>query len=137
MGTICYKKEKAGLTNLEKNFLAAIQNEPTITELLLLALYNLAFSHSYMWYVCGPGTKHINLSDLGLLHQNMTNHYKKIMANPELVIGASATGATGTFDGYPWYNEAVARAVQEWILKILYFCEVFIAFMEGCLDTWI
>lgn len=136
MDTICYKKDKVGLTNLEKNFLAAIQDEPTIVELLLLAMYNMAFSHPYMRYVRGPGVEHVNLLDLGPLHRNITDHYHKIIADPDLVIGANASGATGTFDGHTWHNKTVAKAVQEWIPKILYFRDAFVVFMEGCLETW-
>ncbi|KAK0421689.1 hypothetical protein EV421DRAFT_1894230 [Armillaria borealis] len=120
MDHICHNKEKAGLTNLKKNFLTAIEDSPTITELLMLLAYSLVSSHPYMRYVHGPG--------LGPLHQKITQHYEKIIADPDLVIGPKATSATGTFDGKPWHNENMFKVVQEWI---------FIAFMKGCLVTWI
>lgn len=137
MDHICHKKDKVGLTNLKKNFLAAIQDPPTIAELLMLLIYSLVFSHLYMWYICGLGVDDVNLLELGLLYQKMAEHYQKIIADPDLVIGLSATSATGTFDGKPWHNKNTFKAMQEWILKLPYLRNIFIAFMQGCLTTWI
>lgn len=88
-----------------------------------------------MRYVRGLGVDNVNLLELGPLHQKMTKHYQEIIADPDLVIGPNATSATGTFDGKPWHNENAFKAMQEWIPKLPYLQDIFIAFMQGCLTT--
>ncbi len=99
--------------------------------------YSLAFSHPYMWYVCGLGVSEVNLLKLDPLHQKITQHYKKIIADPGLVIGPDTTSAIETFDSKPWHNKNIFKVMQEWVSKIPYLREIFIAFMKGCLMIWI
>jgi hypothetical protein len=53
-------KDKPGETNVEKNFMAAIKDIPTLTELCVLALYNIAVSRPFMQHV----RKHDNILTL-------------------------------------------------------------------------
>jgi hypothetical protein len=58
-------KDKPGLTNIEKNFLDAIQDIPTLTELCVLAMYNINVSRPFMQHV----RLHENLLELGPFFQ--------------------------------------------------------------------
>jgi hypothetical protein len=71
-------KDKPGLTNIGKNFLDAIQDIPTLTELCVLAMYNINVSRPFMQHVC----LHKNFLELGHFFQNKVDFLKAVAADP-------------------------------------------------------
>ena len=46
---------------MEQNLWNALHCTATKTELAVLALYAQAITHPYMWQICGPNSKEINM----------------------------------------------------------------------------
>jgi hypothetical protein len=65
MDAICDAKDRPGETNTEKNFSTTIKDISTLTELCVLALYNIAVSQPFMQHV----RTHKHLDTLGILQQ--------------------------------------------------------------------
>jgi hypothetical protein len=99
-------KDKIGLTNIELNFLKAIKNKETLTELCALALYNVLISRLFMQYV----HLHENLLDLGLFFQQKVNLLESISWNPKLWIGTEFFYETCSLRG---------SEVDEWAIKLV------------------
>lgn len=127
-------KVHAGWTNLEKNFAMAIQDVTTCHEFNVLTIWLLCFSCPYMHHVRGHGIDHL---DLGKVHHQITSHYCKMIADPNLVLGQDATFKTATFDGQRWEDDLAFIAVQKNIPELLHISGLLVGFLKGCLETWI
>jgi hypothetical protein len=99
-------KDKIGLTNIELNFLKAITNKETLTELCALALYNILISRPFMQYV----RLHENLLDLGPFFQQKVKLLESISQNPMLWIGTEFSYETCSLRG---------SEVDEWAKKVV------------------
>ncbi|KAF8160013.1 hypothetical protein B0H34DRAFT_797195 [Crassisporium funariophilum] len=122
-------KDKPGLTNIEQNFMNAIQDIPTLTELCVLAMYNINVSRPFMQHV----RLHDNLMDLGPFFQKKVGFLKAVTADPTRWLHPDASHTDGTLDGRerdPWGN-----LVMETVHSVMRDCpdleEAVVAFLKG------
>jgi hypothetical protein len=129
-------KGRSGFTNLEKNVFEGLQDVSTQTELAVLTIYAQAISHPYMRKVRGPGTKQLNMLDLGPLHSEVQTHLEKIIQNPSILLSPQATYESGTMDRKPWDNPTAMEAVYELAPTLPHLEPLLVAFCKGALETW-
>jgi hypothetical protein len=95
MEFVCDSKDKPGLTNIEKNFLDAIQDTPTLTELCVLAMYNTNVSRPFMQHV----RLNDNILELGPFFQKKVDFLKAVAADATRWLGKDTSHTLGTLDG--------------------------------------
>jgi hypothetical protein len=61
MELIEWSKQNPSLTNIEKNLRDALNDIPTLTELVAMTIYKMVITHPYLRQVRGPGTESTNL----------------------------------------------------------------------------
>ena len=130
------KKKKRVFTNMESNVFQAIQDPPTLTELVVLALYGQSLSVPYARQVCGEDTMQKNLLDQGPLHKKIKAHCRAIINNPDLLISPHAPYTKSTLDERPWERPEVVAAVQDFPDNFPFLREAVVAFFEGALEVW-
>lgn len=129
------KKDSGTFTNIEKNIMLALDDDPTITELLVLAFYNEIISHPYMIVARAPGQ---NGLDLGPLHERVIAHIRAILADPEILLShAEDAWKRATLDGKPWTNPHVVQRIHELAPSLPHFRGALVDFFEGVLETFI
>lgn len=99
-------KEKVGFTNIELNFLNALKNKETLTEICVLALYNAAVSRPFMQYV----RLHENLLELGPYFEKKVQFLESIGHNPKIWTGNNGSEKDATLNSDRW---------DEWGLKVV------------------
>ncbi|KAI0313246.1 hypothetical protein OF83DRAFT_1065825 [Amylostereum chailletii] len=130
------KKENRTFSHMEANIYMALHDIPTLTELAVLVLYAQAVTHPYMRVVRGPGTEQQNLLDLGLLHEEVKSHVKKLIENPDLLLAPDAVHESGSMDGRSWEDPEAITAVQALLPRLPHVKEILVAFLKGSLATW-
>jgi len=129
-------KDRPTFTNVEKNVYNGLQDVPTQTELVVLALYAEAISHPYMRQVRGPGTEHINMLDLGPLHFKVQEHLEKVINDPSVLLPPTGSYESGTIDGLPWRNPEAMAEISQLASSLPHLNSVLVAFFRGALVTW-
>ena len=127
-------KDKPGLTNIEKNFLDAIQDIPTLTELCVLAMYNINVSRPFMRHV----RLHENLLELGPFFQQKVDFLTAVAADPMRWLGQDLSHKLGTLDGYerdPW-GSLVIKAVHSLLPSLPDLKGAMVAFLKGAKWTF-
>jgi len=99
-------KDKAGWTNIEKNFAMAIEDIPTLTELCVLALYNISVSRPFMAHV----RTHDNILQLEVFFQKKADFLETIIQTPGIWTDGEISHQNGALDGKEW---------DEWSLKVI------------------
>jgi hypothetical protein len=130
------KKKVMRFSHMEENLWNALHCTATKTELAVLALYGLAVSNPYMKNIRGLQDEKVNMLDLGPLHKKVHNHIKKIIEDPKILLGPSATHETGTVDGRKWKSPGAFEAIQKYIPELPHLSPVLVAFFEGAAETW-
>ncbi|KAI0746796.1 hypothetical protein C8Q80DRAFT_1220070 [Daedaleopsis nitida] len=128
------KKGNGQWTNLEANIYRGLTDLPTLTELAILSLYSQAISHPYMCTVRGPDCP--SLLELKPLHDRVQGHLRKLIADPELLIGPGASHVTGNLFGKDWDKPTVLDVVHELLPTMPHIRAALIAFCQGALETW-
>ncbi|KAJ7021484.1 hypothetical protein C8F04DRAFT_1314480 [Mycena alexandri] len=136
LDVIRWTKTFPSLTNIEKNLLAALQDPPTLAELVAMTLYRVLITHPYMRQVRGPGTENTNLLDLGPLHKAVQDHIKLLLEEPDLIFGSEVSYETATLDGKKWSDPAAMEAAFKLIPTLPHVQEVTLAFLRGALVTF-
>ncbi|KAK7025788.1 hypothetical protein R3P38DRAFT_3269427 [Favolaschia claudopus] len=128
MSHIMYNKGKTALNHLEANVLKGLQDIPTLTELVVLALYANAVSYAYMRVVRATGNRKMNALDLAEFHKKVISFCEKIAENPDLLLAPDASYETGTLDGQVWEHPEVFYAIQQLKSKL--------PNLSGCLKSF-
>ncbi|KAH7917833.1 hypothetical protein BV22DRAFT_967818, partial [Leucogyrophana mollusca] len=142
LDSVRLKKDKQNFNHMEENLFKALHDIPTLTELAVLVLYAAAVTHPYMRSVRGPGTENLNILDLGPLHNRVKSHVQKVIDEPAILIGPSASFATGSLDGEEWQNPAAVAAVSRLASRkdgapgLPHLERVLVSFFSGALETW-
>lgn len=131
-------KDRPGLTNIEKNFLNALSDGATFTELCVLALYYVNVSRPFMRHV----RQHDNLLKLGPFFQKKRDFIHAICEDPtrwtQRAITSDESHSFGTLDGCE--RDEWATLVMKMIhsqLHIIPHLETAIkAFMRGAWKTF-
>ncbi|CUA67556.1 Eukaryotic translation initiation factor 3 subunit A [Rhizoctonia solani] len=130
---ICYAKSAPGFNNIELNVLNGLQDIPTLTELVVLALYAQAIGLPYIKFV---RSAHLNALTLGPFHEQVKRHCQAIISNPNLLIGLGASAATGALDGRPWDRPDVVYNILSLTPILPDIQPILVAFFQGALKTW-
>jgi hypothetical protein len=129
------KKESRMLNHMERNVLAGLQDIPTIHELCVLVVYSQSISMPYLRKV--RGNTLTNVLDLGPLHQKVADHCRKVIVNPELLVGPDATHTSGSLDGSVWTRPDAMYGVLRLAPTLPHLRPLVQAFFEGALETWL
>lgn len=128
------KKSAAKRTNMEENFVKALNDVPTRTEFAVLAIYAQAVSYPYMQTIRGnPST---NALDLGPLNRKISSFIERVINDPSFLIGPHVTYKTGTFNGEPWYSEDVVNHINQLEPELPHLKPAIVAFFKGALESW-
>ncbi|EJD36482.1 hypothetical protein AURDEDRAFT_46183, partial [Auricularia subglabra TFB-10046 SS5] len=126
-------------TNIEKNFWNALDDDPTLTEFAVLAIFGIAFSQPYLIAVRKPG---VNALELEPLHEQLRQHCMAVLDDPQLVTGplTDDSHVRGAFLGaeYSDYNRAVLRCIQDFrnVGRMPHLDALLQAFLRGVLDCF-
>ena len=128
-------KDKPGETNIEKNFMAAIKDIPTLTELCVLALYNIAVSRPFMQHV----RKHDNILTLREFFEKKALFLQSIIDAPSLWTGDQISHETGCLDGWEWeeWSLTVINAIKTLKGQLTDFDNAVMAFVQGARETFV
>ncbi|KAF9007796.1 hypothetical protein BDZ89DRAFT_1048370 [Hymenopellis radicata] len=129
-------KEKPGLTNVEKNFLTAIQDLCTLTEFCVLILYSLAIGKPWLLHVRGADGIIANYLELGPMHRRLREHFIKIIDDPDLLLGENVSHETAVFDGMDWHDVEAFNAVRKLAPQLPHLRRILVAFMKSALVTY-
>ena len=129
-------KDRPGFTNMEQNVYCGLQDIPTQTELVVLALYAQAVSHPYTCNARGPGAKQVNMLDLGPLHLQIQKHIEKVIETPHILLPPHASYKHGTADGKSWEDANVMEAISKLGPSLPHLEPLLVAFFKGALETW-
>ncbi|KAJ7475256.1 hypothetical protein B0H11DRAFT_1810745, partial [Mycena galericulata] len=136
MELIEWSKQNPSLTNIEKNLRDALNDIPTLTELVAMIIYKMTITHPYLRQVRGPGMESTNLLDLGPLHRAIRDHIQSILDNPELIFGPEVAYESATLDGLVWADPNTMSAVFKLIPSLPHIKDITFAFFRGALTTW-
>jgi hypothetical protein len=129
------KKDSHTLNHLEQNVLAGLQDIPTIHELCVLVVYSQSVSMPYLRHV--RGNSQTNILDLGKLHLQVADYCRKVIANPDILIGPDVTHTSGSLDGSLWVRPDTMYAVVRLAPTLPHLRDLVRAFFEGALETWL
>ena len=129
------KKQKQHFSHMEQNLWDALHCTSTLTELAVLALYAQSVSHPYMCAICKPGAEK-NMLDLGPLHHKLYEHIRKIIAQPELLIGPRVSYDKGTMDGQKWQSPLIMGAIHSKIPELPHLKPLLVRFFQGAAKGW-
>jgi hypothetical protein len=91
-----YSKTKIGLNHLEQNILMGLKDTPTLTELVVLALYALSVSFLHMRVARGlTNGRRVNALDMGPFHAKVIAFCEAVADNPDLLLAPDASYKTG------------------------------------------
>ena len=128
-------KDKPGETNIEKNFANALKDMPTVTELCVLALYNVNVSRPFMKHV----RAHENLLDLKSFFENKVVFLNRIIGDTEIWTSREFSHEAGSLDGDEWdeWCAKVMNAVRELSPELPDLKFAILAFISGARDTFV
>src|SRR6266550_5602572 len=130
------KKQSHKLNHMEQNFWNALHDEKTISELVVLALYGQSISHPYVKAMRTAEKNKISMLDLGPLHKKVTNHMKKLIAYPDLLLGSEATFESAELNGEEWEAVDAMQRITELIPTLPHIRPLLLSFLQGALGTW-
>jgi len=130
-------KDRPGQTNIEKNFAAALKDVPTLTELCVLALYNVAVSRPFMQRVRRTG----NILKLQTFFQKKAKFLESIIRDPTIWTrdNVCETYQTASLDGKEWekWDKKVLLAVKNLAPKLPDLHDAIAAFVQGAHETFV
>ena len=129
-------KQNQKFNHMEQNFWNALHDDKTISELVVLALYGQSISHPYVKAMRIAEKNKVNMLDLGPLHNKVTNHMKKIIAHPELLLGSDTTFENAELNGEEWRAADGMQRILELIPTLPHVRPLLLAFFQGALETW-
>ena len=118
---------------MEKNLYNALKDQPTLTELAVLALYAQSISHPYMCQIRG---KNINMLNLAPLHLEVEQHMNKVIENPDILLSPDSSYTTGAMDGKEWEKPNVVDTILKQASELPHLSNVLVAFFKGACGTW-
>jgi hypothetical protein len=136
LNTVRLGKIKKVYNHMEANLVAALKDTATLTELAVLALYAQAISHPYMRKVRGPRTEHINMLNMGPLHDEVKSHVQKVMDHPKILVSSDASYVNGALHGEKWQRLDAVTAVLKLSPGLPSLQPLLVAFFGGALTTW-
>lgn len=78
----------------------------------------------------------LNAVELGPFHEQVKQHCRAIIQNPDLLLSPDATGETGALDAQHWDRPEVVYCALSWVHKLPHIRPILIAFFNGALNAW-
>lgn len=103
-------KENSQFNHMEKTLYAGLQCWRTRLEFCALALNDQAISRPYARRVRGPGTAHLNILDLGPLHDDVKTHLRALIDSLELLLSRESGYILGALWGESWEDQKAVVA---------------------------
>jgi hypothetical protein len=135
MDFIRNRKDKTVDTNIEKNFGKALNDPPTLTELCVLALYNVAVSRPFMRHVRTAG----NILMLEGFFRKKALFLESVIQDPTIWTADVVDFENGSLDGKEWdeWEAKVLHAVKGYASQLPDLTFAIIAFVEGARETFV
>jgi hypothetical protein len=135
MEHVCAAKDKPVMTNIEKNFTNALTDIPTLTELCVLALYNIAVSRPFMSHV----RSHENILQLEEFFKRKASFLDTIIQTPNFWTGNETTHENASLLGKEWcgWDRQVLTAVKELQPQLPDLNAAIVAFVTGARETFV
>ncbi|KAJ7908522.1 hypothetical protein B0H13DRAFT_1617392 [Mycena leptocephala] len=132
------RKTSLAFNHMEHNIWKAINDVPTIIELVVLLWYGQNFSHPVMRAVRLNNGGLQNLWDMGPVLQGVIDHCRRVIADPEIICGPNLSHTTATMDGEMWDRPEAMYAAHALLptLPMDQVCAALVAFLEGAVVTW-
>ena len=128
-------KQKPGETNIEKNFTNALKDPATLTELCVLALYNVNVSRPFMQYV----RSHDNILELENFFQKKADFLQSVINNPWLWVSQDFSHQVSSLNGQKldkWCSK-VMESARNFAPQLQDLENAILAFVKGARDTFV
>jgi hypothetical protein len=70
------------------------------------------------------------------LYEQVLEHHKKIIGNPDILLSLDGTHENGALDGKHWKRPAASDAIQRMASGLPHLQSVLVAMFTGGLETW-
>ena len=126
------RKERPRWSHMEENVVAGLHDDPTLTELAAMALYDQVITQPYLraTRVLQNGLK------LGPYHDRLKAHLQSIINDPDRLLGSDATAQSAALDGDEWQRPEAVMAVRQMAHRMPHLKHILVAFFKGALRTW-
>ena len=128
-------KQKPGETNIEKNFTNALKDPATLTELCVLALYNVNVSRPFMQYV----RSHHNILEFKDFFQKKVDFLQSVINHPQLWVSQDFSYQVSSLNGQEWdkYCTKVMESARKLAPQLQDLENAISAFVKGARDTFV
>lgn len=137
MQVVCDTKSTPGLNHTETNVLKGLQNQETMEELLVMAVYKNAVSDGVVKLSRAPGVTHLSLK---YLPSKIIEHVEKLISNTDLLFDPTSPSEDATLDGNPFPDQFAMDSVHFWIAehraRLPIIEKLLIGFLKGTLPAW-
>lgn len=120
------------LNHMEENIQRGITDEPTFTEIIVLALYGEAVSAPLAHFLRSSRDK--NGLDLGPDYDRFKQRIQNIIDHPTLLIGPKIDAVAGSIDGKPWRDINIIHKIEEIYPHYPNLEGALVAFFQGALE---
>ncbi len=129
-------KASRTLNHMERNVKHGCEDNPTQHEFAVITIYYQAIGVPYMREIRGPLRSETNVLKLGPLHERVKSHLRKIIADPDLLLGPDMSYETGSLDGKLWEMPEAIYAVLQRKPQLPHLSLLLVSFCTGALETW-
>ena len=119
------------LNHMEENIQQGILDQPTFTEIVVLALYGEAVSTPFTQFLRSSEDR--NGLDLGPDYDRFKRHIQNIIDHPDLLVAQNIDLTKASFDGRPWHNSTIIHKIEETYLLYPDLKGALVAFFQGAL----
>lgn len=105
------RKVTGTLNHLKSNITQALKCSPTLSELIVIALYRPAISKPHMCLVCTETVMGIGIDKLATLHALVQTQLQTLITDPLVWLGPAVILATATLDNSKCDNSEVLKAL--------------------------
>ena len=120
------------LNHMEENIRRGLLDKPTLTEVIVLALYGEAFSAPFARFLRSSEDK--NALDLGPDYDCFKQYLRNVIDHPDLLIGPKIDSTAGALDNQPWKNVDVIQKIEQNYLEYPDLTGALVAFFQGALN---
>lgn len=133
------RKVNDAWTNIEQNVYLGLQDDATLTELAVLALYQQVITHPYSRLVRKDEDSPLNALDLGPLHGDLLVHIQCLIDEPEILLNFSEKCyIDAAFDGRPFERPDCLSKIKELrgAGRLPHLQARFVDSLSGAKSTW-
>jgi len=120
---------------MKTNLWNGLHCQSRLTELAVLAIYAEAISYPYMKSIWNTSASQQNMLNLGPLHNRVYKHIKKLIENPDILIGEGSSSVIASLNGEEWENPDVMIKILDLIPTLPYLRSLFHTFLTSAAET--